>query len=89
MTMRPLHRFKIKDGQLVACKNTALAEDGDLLLVNEVLYMLTDELYNIKNALLQPQYKDRDKMDEWDRKHEYALDTRKEMIEEFIKKINQ
>lgn len=87
--MRPLHRFKIKDGQLVACKNSALTEDGDLLLVNEVLYMLNDELYDIRNALMNDRYKDRDKMDEWDKKQEYALDTRKAMIEEFIRKINQ
>lgn len=87
--MRPLHRFKVKDGQLVACKNQCLVDDGDLLLVNEVLYMLESELFSVRKALMDDRYKDRNKMDEWDKKQEYALDTKKAVIEEFIRKINQ
>lgn len=87
--MRPLHRFKVKDGQLVACKNQCLVDDGDLLLVNEVLYMLESDLYGIRKALMDDRYKNRDKMDEYDKKQEYALECKKAVIEEFIRKINQ
>ena len=87
--MRPLQRFKIKDGELVICKKIAQVDDGYLLLVNEVLYMLSDELYDIRKALMDDRYKDRDKMDDWDKKQEYALNEKKTMIEEFIRKINQ
>lgn len=87
--MRPLQRFKVKDGELVACKRDALVDDGNLLLVNEVLFMLNEELYNIKRSLLDPRYKDRDKMDDYDKKVEYALEAKQAIIEEFIRKINQ
>lgn len=87
--MRPLQRFKVKDGELVVCKQYTLADDGNLLLVNEVLLMLNEELYSVKQSLLDLSLKDRDKMDEYDKKREYALESKKSMIEEFIRKVNQ
>ena len=87
--MRPLQRFKVKDGELVVCKQHIQTEDGNLLLVNEVLLMLKEELYSVEQSLLNLTLKDRDKMDEYDKKREYALEAKKSMIEEFIRKVNQ
>lgn len=87
--MRPLQRFKVKDGELVVCKQPVQTEDGNLLLVNEVLLMLKEELYSVEQSLLNLTLKGRDKMDEYDKKREYALESKKSMIEEFIRKVNQ
>lgn len=87
--MRPLQRFKVKDGELVVCKQHIQTEDGNLLLVNEVLLMFNEELRSVEQSLLNLTPKDRDKMDEYDKKREYALEAKKSMIEEFIRKVNQ
>lgn len=87
--MRPLQRFKVKDGELVVCKQHIQTEDGNLLLVNEVLLMFNEELRSVEQSLLNLTSKDRDKMDEYDKKREYALEAKKSMIEEFIRKVNQ
>jgi hypothetical protein len=87
--MRPLQRFKVKDGELVVCKQHIQTEDGNLLLVNEVLLMFNEELRSVEQSLFNLTSKDRDKMDEYDKKREYALEAKKSMIEEFIRKVNQ
>lgn len=87
--MRPLQRFKVKDGELVVCKQHIQTEDGNLLLVNEVLLMFNEELRSVEQSLLNLTSKGRDKMDEYDKKREYALEAKKSMIEEFIRKVNQ
>ena len=75
--MRPLQRFKVKDGELVVCKQHIQTEDGNLLLVNEVLLMFNEELRSVEQSLLNLTPKDRDKMDEYDKKREYALEAKK------------
>ena len=87
--MRPLQKFKIKDGELVACKRGTVDDNGNLLLVNEVMLMLKEELYNINSSLQDPIYNDVTKLDEWNKKQKYVLESKRLMIEEFIKKINQ
>lgn len=87
--MRPLQRFKVKDGELVACKRGTVNDNGDLLLVNEVILMLKEELYNINSSLQDPIYTDVTKLDEWNKKQKYALESKQHMIEEFIRKVNQ
>jgi hypothetical protein len=89
--MRRLQKFKIKDGELVVCtrKPTDVTDDGTLLLVNEVMLMLKEELYTINSSLQDPIYNDVTKLDEWNKKQKWALESKQLMIEEFIKKINQ
>jgi len=87
--MKNLQKFKIKDGELVACKRGTVDDDSNLLLINEVLFMLKEEMYNINNCLLDPRYKDVSKLDEWDKKQKYALESKQLMVEEFIRKINE
>lgn len=87
--MRPLQIFKVKGGELIAYKRDTQVDDGNLLLVNEVLLMLKEELYSVEQSLLNLTLKGRDKMDEYDKKREYALESKKSMIEEFIRKVNQ
>lgn len=89
--MRRLQKFKVKDGELIACtrKPTDVTDDGTLLLVNEVMLMLKEELYTINSSLQDPIYNDVTKLDEWNKKQKWALESKQLMIEEFIKKINQ
>lgn len=89
--MKRLQRFKIKDGELVACirKPNEVNDDGNLLLINEVILMLKEEMYKINSCLLDPRYKDVSTLDEWDKKQKYALESKQLMVEEFIRKINE
>lgn len=89
--MRRLQKFNVKDGELIACtrKSNDVTDDGTLLLVNEVMLMLKEELYNINSSLQDPIYNDVTKLDEWNKKQKWALESKQLMIEEFIKKINQ
>jgi hypothetical protein len=51
--------------------------------------MLKEELYTINSSLQDPIYNDVTKLDEWNKKQKWALESKQLMIEEFIKKINQ